>query len=194
MLISSHTAVHYADSIYIFGGAVSADNIALESETTNNFFKLTRSADILNTLQCSIGTIGEDCLPCGPGYFANDNVCTPCSVGTYSTSVASSSIFTCIPCAINSSNPNPGSTYCMDCPSYSYCPIGSSKLAKRSEILQYHSSQPHDYELQTVYISNIVSNLWLAIGVTTGALALISIISKKVLENIQHFDIFANQH
>lgn len=192
--IYGHSAAHYAGSIYIFGGGYSTDKIQLGEEVSNRFLKLTRSDIFLSTLQCSISTVSPDCQTCTQGYYANNDICTPCPVGMYSTSIAIHSIFGCVPCGFGNYNPKLGSTYCINCPSDTYCPIGSSELTKRSEILAYQNSQPLKYYTQANEILNFINTLWYFFGITAFGITILYLAFVKLRGKIHFLDIFSSRH
>ena len=189
-----HTAIQYGDSIYIIGGSSTIAGIELGFIPNNNFYKLRRSLSDPVYLDCSDGTIEPDCVPCPAGQVFQNFECVPCPTGRFSTSIASTSYLQCSRCVFGTYNSAPGATYCIDCPSSSYCPIGSSFPTERNQELAYQSLQPRAYEGPTAQISMFVSNLWYGAFGIVGLVFLIALSYGKILRRIKQIDLLVNQH
>jgi len=78
--------------------------------------------------ECVIGAnlnyLGTSCIPCIPGTFQGNGICSPCSIGTYN---LNSSATMCIDCPIGSFNLDLGSTSCLKCLENSIFSIEKSK-------------------------------------------------------------------
>ena len=189
-----HTAVHYGDSLYVIGGSSTIAGIELGFIENNRFYRLKRSTSDLVYLGCSAGTLEPDCTACPAGTIYQDSQCVSCPPGRFSTSVASTSLNQCIPCAYGSYNSEGGRTYCVDCPTTGYCPIGSTTPMQRTDISQYQVIQPPAYVQNTSEISGIVSEMWYGAIGTFGIVIGFAITHKKFSRKIKKIDIFSTQH
>ena len=143
MSIYGHRAAHYGNSIYVFGGGLSINSLISDNKATNRFYKLQFSDSDIPSLNCSTGTVfNETCLPCPAGTYYSNSVCVDCPTGTFSNNIALKNRLQCIPCAYSHFSPHTGATYCLECSSNSYCPIGSSY-------------QMGNFSIETFQISNL---------------------------------------
>ena len=194
VMLFGHSAVHYKEFIYVFGGGFSVGTIKLPHSASNILYKFNTNTNDRVNFACSAGTIYPNCTPCPSGTYYNSNICTPCPKGKFSTAIASTSEKLCVPCGYGYFSSEIGATYCIDCPKNSYCPIGSSIPITKLKEFSFESNQPQAYSRQTNYISTLVSNIWYSIF---GLCLLITIIVasiKCLWENIYRFDIFVKQH
>ena len=189
-----HSASHYADSIYVFGGGVSVDSVKQNNLVTNGFFKLKITSDDSFYLNCSEGTIGDDCTPCSWGTIAKSGACEPCPPGTFSTSIASISFSQCFPCNYGEFSDKLGAYYCLQCESDAFCPIGSTKVQQDFYGPSYESYQPSLYESNTSFISNLIENLWILACSIMGFIVLVAIIIPKLKKTLEIIDIFSAKH
>ena len=69
------------------------------------------------------------CQRCPLGTYSgiNDAKCIPCEKGFFSNFSAASDITQCFPCPEGTFSNTKGSSSCLNCESYQYCPIGSTK-------------------------------------------------------------------
>lgn len=189
-----HIAGHYKDSIYIFGGGSSSGGIIIGNSANNGLYKITKSNTMLSRLECSSGTIGNECTPCQSGYYEKDSKCVPCPAGRYSTTIASTGVYQCFPCNFGQFNNKLGNTYCYDCLPQDYCPILSVSPGKRTEVPLYESTQPLAYKSDTNSIEKLVSQFWYGLGGLIVIITLFGIAHQNLWEKIRKIDCFITQH
>ena len=160
MSIYGHRASHYADSIYVFGGGLSINSLLSENTATNAFYRLKFTDNDRPSPNCSTGTfLNKTCQPCPAGTYYNSINCSGCPAGTFSNKIALKSVLQCLPCAYSHYSPVAGATYCVECSSNVYCPIGSSYVRDDFSIEAYKSIQPAAYSGNLKFISNLITNL-----------------------------------
>ena len=189
-----HTTVHYGDSLYIIGGSSTISRIEVGFIANNELYKLTRSPSDVIYLGCSDGTLEPDCTPCPVGYLFQNSQCEPCPTGTFSTKIALVSYSQCTDCAFGSYTSKTGSTYCIDCPTGSYCPIGSSQPTQRNKQIAYQSRQPVAYSGNTSAINGLVSSLWYGALTILAVIVFISLARREIFKKIKQIDMFVSQH
>ena len=189
-----HTVAHYGDSLYIIGGGCTIAGVEFGFLANNVLYKLTRSESDLVYLACSDGTIEPDCTPCPAGYVFQAGACVPCPPGTFSTVIASTSYNLCQHCMYGTYSSKGGATYCIDCPTGAYCPIGASLPTDRSQDISYQSIQPTVYIGRTTEISALISYLWYSTLFIIGFMIVVAVAYPKFFEKLQIVDILVNQH
>ena len=187
-----HSAVHYKDKIYIFGGGGITDIYKSSRKIFNNLYSL--QLESIYNLGCSKGTYGKHCAPCPAGTYFLDNDCVKCSKGRYSTLLASTSAEQCMPCAANTFNNKLGARYCLDCPGGSSCPIGSESPKYDFSFPSNNSVQPSEYKSESEFVNEKTSFLWYLFAGFTGIICLLGITVKKFWFSIQKIDLFVDYH
>ena len=192
--VYDHTAVHYGDSIYIFGGSSAASGSEVGFNADSPFFKLTREAGDLLYIPCSSGTLEPDCIPCPEGYYFQDAQCVACPAGKFSQEIASVSILQCTPCAFGTYNSKVGASYCIDCPTTNYCPIGSSILMNYLQIKDYSSIQPAAYTGPTESIGDFVNHMWYTAFAIAGLIMFFTVFYRGISTKVRDLDLYVDQH
>ena len=190
-----HSAVHYRDSLYVFGGGYSLDNLILASTATNNILKIAWKEGELAPLDCSSGSVTQNCVPCVEGtYDDGSGECADCPPGSYSQVIASSYINQCMPCPYGTFNNKYGSLFCLDCIGGMYCPIGSKAPQEKFEKTHYQSIQPVAYSGNVTLLSNFTYYMWYAVLGAGGLMILATVLSSGIRGLLQRVDLFINQH
>ena len=192
--IYGHSAVHYQDSLYIFGGGYSLDNVLLASTASNTLFTISLSTEDGGALECSIGTTSPDCTPCPPGTYYSLNQCLPCPAGRYSSTVSSISSLQCLPCMYGYHNIKSGASYCLKCSDSSFCPIGSIVPQQQMQKMHYQSIQPLAYDDNLKYIANTSTQISYAALAGSGILLISFLFSNGARAQMKKLDIFISQH
>ncbi|OMJ83664.1 hypothetical protein SteCoe_15331 [Stentor coeruleus] len=191
-LLYGHSSVYYSNAVYIFGGGVSAGGFKIYNTESNYLYKLT---DLDDDLSCSPGTEGENCTPCIKGTYWKDGKCVKCSAGTFSNSIAATSIEQCIPCAYGYYSDTEGSTYCKECSVNFYCPLGSAYPQSYFLFPTSYSSQPNSYKGNASAVSNISTNMWYGLeGFCVFLLLTIVLFRKALYEKLNSVDLFTSNH
>ena len=194
LALYGHTASHYGDSLYIIGGGSTIGGIKLGFTGNNVLYKLTRSESDPVYLACSDGTIEPECTPCPEGYVFQGSGCLPCPAGTFSTVRASTSYSMCAHCMFGTYSSKEGGTYCLDCPTGAYCPIGSSQPTERILEIGYQSIQPIAYIGRTAEISEFISYLWYSTFIVIGLTVVGAAAFPEFWKKLKIVDLLVNQH
>ena len=190
-----HSAVHYRDSLYVFGGGYFLDNFILESTATSNILKIAWKEGEIAPLDCSSGSVSPNCVPCAEGtYDDGSGECADCPPGSYSQSIASSYRQQCVPCPYGSFSDKYGSVFCLDCIGGMYCPIGSKAPKEKNEKTYYQSIQPVAYSENATLLSNFTYYMWYAVLGAGGLMILATVLSSGMRGLLQRGDLFINQH
>lgn len=188
-----HSAIHWKDSIYVFGGGKSLDAFRLENSATNNFFKIENSDNNID-IECSHSTIEPYCTPCIAGEYYYDKQCIPCPKGKYSSNIAASGEEQCIPCPNGTYSNVVGAVYCLECPYGFYCPLGSINPRDISNILQKKEIHPGNYKRKMSYVSGIVNQLFVLSILSCFLIGILVAIFKRVWTKLKFLDLFAKKH
>lgn len=189
-----HTAVHYKNFIYIFGGAGEPGLVKLYKTliSTNYFFELSFEQDF--DIGCSRGTEGKGCKPCSKGTYYGTNKCEKCPIGRYNDLLAADSLEQCLPCPESTFNNRKGASYCLECTYSEICPIGSSSPLKISDYTRNSSVQPSVYVSKKDLISNIVNNMWYIFGGASFVTCLLCFAFNQIYKKVKAIDFFIDRH
>lgn len=189
-----HSAIHYQDTIYIFGGAgePGAVSLYISNDVTNYFFELDLKPNF--TIGCSKGTEGEGCKPCPKGTYFNKNKCEKCPAGRYNDLLAADSLEQCSPCSESTFNDKKGASYCLECAFSEICPIGTTSPFKASELPSNSSVQPSSYVSKKDFISSIVNNLWYAFGGISLITCILCFFLHQIYKKLKAIDFFVDKH
>ncbi|OMJ94323.1 hypothetical protein SteCoe_2523 [Stentor coeruleus] len=188
-----HSACHWKNSIYVFGGGKSLDAFRLENSITNNFFKIENSDNSID-IECSISTIGKNCTPCIPGEYYYNKQCIPCPKGKFSSVIAAFGEEQCIPCPAGTYSNKIGADYCLECPYEFYCPLGSINPKVLLNNLEKQEIHPGNYKRKTNYISGVVNKLVCFAIVACFGIGIITMTFKRVWNKLECLDLFAKKH
>lgn len=188
-----HSLVQYGKNFYVFGGGTGTDDL-LDNHISNILFEIKPENDDLNLLNCSDGTIEETCEPCPVGNYCTNSVKIPCLKGTFSNQLSCIHELQCLPCDYNYYNDKLGSTYCMQCNTNDYCPIGSMNPIPRPNVQSYRASQPSAYIGKGNYISSLIENLWVTAGVLAAIITIIVILIQSLWSKLKFIDIYTDGH
>ena len=188
-----HSAVHYKNAIYIFGGGSSVGSYRSVSTFSNLLIKLEFDSQEFD-LGCSEGTYLETCEPCPKGTYYSNQDCVKCPKGTYNTLLASSSQNQCILCPEGTFTDEIGSEHCFECEKQFICPLGSQSHSFSYELPANSSIQPKELQLETSYILNFVRISWFIIAGITGIIFILSICFKSIWKKLKNVDYFTSSH
>jgi hypothetical protein len=189
-----HSAVHYKNSIFIFGGTSSADYLRSYVETSNKFYKLSFNDSNWLDLPCSKGTTGSECFPCPKGTFFFNKNCEPCPQGTFSNKTALTSDIQCLPCSSGSYSDGQGAAICKICPSSAFCPLGSTVLNSTYELTPNQSVQPSKFKKKSKEYQEIL-NIFMNVLISSGVVILILLFCfKRFRKIVKKWDIFISRH
>ena len=187
----SHSAVHYNRSIYIFGGCNTENSLYFEKCFTNNLIKIDFEPTDNFTLPCSHSFLQETCELCPAGTFLNNNSCTPCGKGKFSTTIGLISQVSCTPCEYGTYSDQLQATRCRDCKSGLVCYIGSQRPKFISQFIEKSSIQPSNYKSKYEDIADFLNP-------TIAVLSILIFISCAILNKFRQaiikFDVFMMQH
>ncbi|OMJ75088.1 hypothetical protein SteCoe_25866 [Stentor coeruleus] len=188
-----HSACHWKDAIYVFGGGRSQDAFRLENSATNILNKLDNS-DGKSDIECSIGTIQPDCTPCPAGKYYYNKQCVPCPKGKFSPKSAALGEEQCIPCSYGSYSNQIGSYFCLDCPSGYQCPLGSINPKNDTNNLKKKEIHPGYYKRKTSYVSNIVYQLIFFSLILCVIFTFLMLVFKGTWKDFEIIDLFSRKH
>ncbi|OMJ78675.1 hypothetical protein SteCoe_21482 [Stentor coeruleus] len=194
----SFGCAHLGKAIYIFGGGEANGKIIRKNSATSRMLKITSENSDEIQIQCSIGTYGDNCLPCPAGTYGFDyNKCTPCPTGTYSEIIGAVSLYQCTICPYKTFNDIEGSTFCKQCNSYEFCPLGvtsplNESIISDSEILG--NSQPALFQSSSKKVTNIFYSMLYFLGISSVLFTFLIIFSTSLRKKIDLLDIFTDKH
>jgi Galactose oxidase, central domain len=190
--MTSHKSCLSGNTIYLYGGETVIGNSVLKNVGSSGFYKYT-----IDSISCSEGTYGPNCSFCGPGYYngaSGSSSCLPCPKGTYSKGYGQSLYTQCIPCSEGTFNDVVGSSICKDCPYTFYCPVGCSSPGSIFGTTSIISSQPGNYDPNTVQANSINLSITIAFSAAIGFLILLYIVLYNHRDCFKRFDLFKNVH
>ncbi|OMJ73275.1 hypothetical protein SteCoe_28088 [Stentor coeruleus] len=196
----SFGSAHLGKAIYIFGGGETNGNIIRKNSANSKLLKITNENTDEIKIECSIGTYGDNCLPCPAGtygtYDSYYNTCSPCPAGTYSEIIGAVSLYQCTICPYKTFNDIEGSTYCKQCNSYEFCPLGvispSSESLIDPEIIG--SSQPALYQSSSSKVTEIFYSMLYFLAIFSLFFTVLVILSSNVRRKIDLIDLFTEKH
>ncbi|OMJ74402.1 hypothetical protein SteCoe_26658 [Stentor coeruleus] len=188
-----HSAVHFGNAVYLFGGGVAVAGYKIYNTETNLLYKVT-GFEVGNS-SCSPGTQGDDCQMCSKGTYWKDGICEKCPAGTFSTSIAAISVDQCLPCEEGTFSSNEGSVYCLDCSINVYCPLGTSTPQSYITLKSQSSIQPASYSSQSSSINNISNTMWYSLGgFSIFLFCFVLMFRKCIYRKMKTFDLFSSFH
>ena len=191
--IFSHSAVHYKQSIYLFGGVLSYRDVRIRNKPNNYLYKLDFNSSILN-LTCLKGVQSGVCELCKQGFFSYNGSCIACPAGTYSDTLGVNGIENCFPCGYGTYNDIAGSKECKVCSLGSYCPLKCTKPRDLFMVPQDSTYQPSSWENPDENATKFM-NIIIAISFSfILVLVILLLISSKSRKFIPNFDIFVDMH
>ena len=188
-----HSAVHYKNAVYIFGGGSSVGAYRSKNTFSNLLIKVEFDSEEFN-LGCSEGTYLETCEPCPKGTYYENNDCIKCPKGRYNNLLASSGQNQCILCPEGTFTDTLGSEYCLECEKQYICPLGSQTNSYSYELPANSSLQPKEFKLKATYIQDLVQKSWLAIVGIAGIIFVLSLGFNSIWEKLKKFDFFSSSH
>ena len=189
-----HSAVHFKDSIYIFGG-IGANEIYKSSDKTNkNLIKLKFGDEDRFKLDCSDGTKRGSCEPCIQGTYSKNGTCLECPQGKFNNLMYSNSPELCLPCPRGYFSNQLGARMCLQCSSGYECSIGSKKPLKSYSLPLNFTMQPGKLEDQKDFISKVTTRTWIIASFLIMGIIIISIIFNPFLSKLQLIDLFTESH
>ncbi|OMJ95574.1 hypothetical protein SteCoe_990 [Stentor coeruleus] len=193
IFVYNHDACHLRDSFYVFGsGGVYGKS--KKNSASAKIFKITNSNEDFPSLGCGPGSEGDLCTPCQQGNYFFLNVCVPCPSGRYSNELGVIGMISCTLCPKGTYADQIGSSHCNECPSTSYCPLGTSSLLTFVSFDDnIKSNQPQAFVTQDAYISNI-NNLSLNAFIGCTCLLTLLLLSKILRERVKRFDVYSSNH
>lgn len=188
-----HSMLHYGKSFYIFGGGIHVGLLKVHSFATAKLFRIDSNEDGFQIV-CSSGTTLPNCDPCPAGYFCQENTPESCPLGSSSLKLACTHASQCIPCNSGYFSSKTASTLCLECPTGSFCPLGSS-VPKDSFIkLSFSQSQPTHYPGNTEFVESTVNYLWMLVGIIAIITTVLIFLGRSFLSWIKNIDIFTDSH
>lgn len=188
-----HSAVHFGNAVYLFGGGVAVAGYKIYNTETNLLYKITEFE--VGNSSCSPGTQDSDCQLCSKGTYWEDGTCEKCPAGTFSTSIAAISVDQCLPCAEGTFSNNTGSIYCLDCSVNFYCPLGTSYPQSYIDLYSQSSIQPAPYSSQSSSINNISNTMWYSLGgFSIFLFCFVLLFRKCIYKKMKSFDFFSSFH
>ncbi|OMJ94599.1 hypothetical protein SteCoe_2248 [Stentor coeruleus] len=185
--------VQYGKEFYVFGGGTSTDDL-IDNHISNTLFKITPEDDDNNLYNCSDGTTGENCEPCPTGYYCLHLEKMPCNKGTFSNQISNVHEVQCIPCDYQFYNDKLGASYCNQCNTNDFCPIGSISPVLKITVPAYKTSQPSAYTGKTSYINNLIKNLWIIAGVLASVTTFMLILIRSLWNKLKCIDMYTDAH
>ena len=146
-------------------------------------------------IPCSPGTtaLGTLCIPCDIGTYSDsfsNTPCTLCKMGTYLSVTGANSQRQCLFCPQNTFNNKLGSSKCLECTQYQYCPIGSISPQNLLNFTASTSIQPLNFN--DIQNSNLISQIQLIIAIGIIAIAIVLIV--VYIEKVKAFDLYTQNH
>ena len=194
LYLSGHSAAHFKDQIYVFGGTRGFNSFKTFESYSNTLYNITFESDDTVQISCSTGTIGEFCTPCQAGTYYYYGVCSPCKKGTFSSAVGAAGNLECIPCDSGYYSDSEGSTYCKKCPYGYYCPISTSEPLIVLGSYKENSSQPLNYESDSSNITTFQDNLWYIFFGSSFTFILLLLVSRSFRNLLKYFDYYHDSH
>ena len=189
-----HSGVHFADSIYVFGGGGSNEVYKSYRKISNNLIKISFHVGDGVELECSAGTFNETCQPCMAGTYFDKGVCVNCPKGRINNLLSCTSINQCTPCAENYYNDQEGSNSCLQCPSGTTCPIGSAYPKPGYHLPSNSSVQPSAYKSESGSFDNLTTELWyIFLGISV-LIFILSLCFHEVWNKLRLIDMFVSYH
>lgn len=195
--VYNHACAYIGNSIYLFSGGYSLGNRIIKSYSASDFIRITDEE-----WECSPGTFSPNCDLCSAGTYSegfNKN-CSDCLQGNYGLSAGARSSQQCYPCEYGTFNKKEGMTYCRDCETSQYCPIGTiTPLSQALQALQApqessKSIQPNLFENINEYTGTIERLAILSVSLIALSILVLVLVWKKLNKKLKVIDLYTDKY
>lgn len=187
--------------LFLHSGSNNMNSFFVPTIPKNSFFRINLLSLCTGdecAYSCSPGSqlTGSQCALCQSGSFSGEfgTSCAACGKGTYLSEKGGSSSKQCLPCEDGTFNPYTGTSYCLDCPAFSSCPIGSTSYSYKDTQNEDTSVQPKLYEERSAAVSTYSTYIYLGVGCTLLLILIVLLSNVNIRSKISLLDLYNKNH